>query len=112
MYPPLSGSAEIGSIIPPHIAARSPGLLSTWRDHKHFGQWFVYPLPTTVAPQWAQTKSSTVFVNFFIYKITAQVHCDTSWSIRRFHPIHPGPFYADESFAECISGRIRRILPL
>ena len=40
-----SGATDIGRIIPPHVAARSPGLLSTCRDHKHLGQWLVYPLP-------------------------------------------------------------------
>ncbi len=38
---PRSDSAATGSIAPPHSAARSPGLTSTWRDHRHRGQWLV-----------------------------------------------------------------------
>ena len=34
-------SVSGGRIIPPHSDALSPGLLSTCRDHKHSGQWFV-----------------------------------------------------------------------
>lgn len=33
-----SGVADIGFIMPPQSAARSPGLLSTCRDHRHLGQ--------------------------------------------------------------------------
>ena len=102
-------SAAIAGISPRHVAARSPGLLSTCRDHKHCGQWFVYPLPATYAPQWAQVKSSTRLVNFF--KVTTPTHCDTSGLIRRPRPINRGPICAHVSFGEYISGRIRRISP-
>src|SRR3989344_5429388 len=57
----LLDSIPTGSIIPPHAAARSPGCTSTCLDHKHRGQWFVYPVPWTSLPQCSQTKSSTFF---------------------------------------------------
>ena len=68
---PPRDSMDIGRIMPRQFDWRSPGLLSTCRDHKHFGQWLVYPLPKTSAPQWAQVKSSTCFVKRFIYKPNA-----------------------------------------
>ena len=66
--PSLIVSTDIGFIMPPQFDNLSPGLLSTCREYKQCGQWFVYPLPKTFAPQLAHTKSSTRFVNFFIYK--------------------------------------------
>ena len=63
---PPRDSMDIGRIMPRQFDWRSPGLLSTCRDHKHFGQWLVYPLPKTSAPQWAQVKFSFTFVNLFI----------------------------------------------
>lgn len=51
MNPSDTGDAAIGRMQPPHSAARSPGLLSTCMEHKQLGQWFVYPLPVTLAPQ-------------------------------------------------------------
>jgi predicted outer membrane protein len=41
MISPPSDSAPTGSIAEPHSAARSPGLMSTCRDHRHRGQWLV-----------------------------------------------------------------------
>ena len=98
---PLDSTAT-GAIIPPQVAARSPGLLSTCRDHRQFGQWFVYPLPETTAPQWAQLKSSTVFVKPFIISPT---HYDTSVLIHRLRLIHLGQVYANESSGEYILGQ-------
>ncbi len=62
--PPLSKSS--GCIMPPHSAARSPGLLSTCLLHKHFGQWFVYPLPCTKVPHRSQENCSTTRMNIMI----------------------------------------------
>lgn len=101
-------STPTGRIIPPHVAVRSPGLLSTWRDHKQFGQWFVYPLPRTRTPQCAQVKSSTRRVNFFIITPT---RCDTSGSVHLLRPVRPDPICAGVSSGVYILGQIRRIWP-
>lgn len=53
-------SSATGFMSPWQAAARSPGLTSTCLLHKHFGQWFVYPLPSTCTPQCSQVKSSIV----------------------------------------------------
>ena len=92
--------------MPPQFDARSPGVLSTWREYKQCGQWFVYPLPETNAPQLAHVKSSTVFVNRFI---TAPMHYDTFGLIRLLRPVRPGPFYASVSSGEYILDRNRQI---
>src|SRR3989344_2979379 len=55
-------SIALGSIIPLQIAALSPGFTSTCLPHRHSGQWFVNPSPTTWAPHFSQTKSSRFFV--------------------------------------------------
>ena len=68
IYSPFFSSMSIGFIKPPHSAARSPGLISTCLLHKQFGQWLVYPLPLTFAPQFSQTKSSIFRWNFLAIK--------------------------------------------
>ena len=99
-------SIDIGRIMPRQFDWRSPGLLSTCRDHKHFGQWLVYPLPKTSAPQWAHVKFSTHFVNLFI---TGPMHHDTFLSIHQLHLSRLDQVYAILSFGEYILGRILRI---
>ena len=87
-------STATGFIIPPHVDARSPGVLSTCFEYKHCGQWFVYPLPVTVAPQCAQVKFSMRFVKRFI---TVPMRCGTSVLIHLFPSIHLDPVCANVS---------------
>ena len=68
-------STPIGSMSPRHFSKRSPGCISTCALQRHFGQWFVYPLPSTRAPQCAQVKSSFLFWKravFFIVQDTLE----------------------------------------
>jgi len=43
--PPGRTHTAIGSIAPRHSEARSPGISSTCRLHKHHGQWFRWAVP-------------------------------------------------------------------
>ena len=62
-----SGSERMGFICPPQVLARSPGRLSTCKDHKQKGQWLreLLPIGSTSRPQWAHTKESSFLVNRF-----------------------------------------------
>ena len=60
--PPFRTQTAIGSIKPPQSLSRSPGVRSTCKLHKQFGQWFRWSLPAfcgvTRRPQNLQVKLS------------------------------------------------------